>query len=230
MSWVRRQAFGIWAHVCVALPWVTLMAVAWFFLLVVSQVIGERTADGDTPWNSDFAVYHQAGHLLAHGHLEEVYRVVDADYVETTDLPPIWATYMENLASWGKYSFPHLPWHAVMMLPLGALGVRDAYLENGAIMLSALIVACWLLVRFTRPGWLWASLMLLLIMLAPIVGGVPNWDDPRLRLQWSFMESNVGDEGSALVAAFWWGQPTPLIAAFVVGSLIATARGRLGLT
>lgn len=219
---------NLWSKTKEGWPWMIMMLAVWIYLLTASQVINERVRYGNSPWDSDFATFRQAGYLLGHGHPDQVYRYVYPSAEARASLPPIWDIYVQNLGGWGSYHYGQLPWYALLMVPFGFLPLRAGYIYYSLIMLASMLVAGGLLVRYTRYGWLWGSLLLLLPIIAPVVSGYP-WEQ-QLRFQWSFLQTTgIANKGGATVAAFWLGQPTPLILAFLTGGLVAAARNRMAI-
>ncbi len=205
-----------------AFPWIFAFGVIWIFLLSASRVMNFRIENNHVPWDSDFAMFYQAGRLFVHGDFSEIYRYITDDPATKVGLPKVWQDYMLHNSGWGTYYYGQTPWHAMLMSIPGLMSFKSAFILSGVVNILSLLLAAVIVWRFTKYGFVWGSLILLMPIFAPIIGGY-QWEAQPLVFQWDIWSTpDLGTRGNALTAAMWLGQPTPVILLFLVLYLVAT--------
>ncbi len=218
-----RLIASIWTETKEAVRWLVLFFAVLFFLFTANKILFDRLNQPKPPWDSDFAMFWQAGKLAGAGEWEEVYRYIGPPETKQ-NLSELWSEYIQNDGGWGTYFYGHTPWHALLMAPLGAMEFKDAFEVSGIINMGAMLFIALVLALNVNHKHTWAAVILTFGIILPIIGGYP-WDQPNFRFQWMLVEDiGTGIHGNSLSAAFWLGQPTPLIFALVAGYLIAAKR------
>lgn len=192
-----------------------LLGVVGTYLYLTTSVILGRLRARSSLWQTDYAIFRQAGNLVRHGELDGVYR-----YVPPSDslaaYSNAWQPFLSHVDG---YYYAQTPWHTVWITPFAFLDLETGFVIHGLLMAGAFLAAALLLGVYTRHSVLWITTFLAAPFLLPFLVGHP-WEQQDFTWNWIALGGQVQHE-TVLGATLWSGQYSPLLAALMTGGFVA---------